>query len=203
MVGARPPGSRRGAEPGRRSDVAVRHPPLHREGPGTGGPARGPGADAARRRHRQRRRRRRRERGRRELPSSLARGGPMTVVETTVPVEEVFASALRGRPCLLLDADGVQGLLPTDVWLGDADPVDEAFLRLCQGPTVDIGCGPGRMAHALALRGQLVLGIDLLPEAVRLSLGRGVATLLRDVFEPVPGEGRWSTALLADGNIGI
>jgi len=135
----------------------------------------------------------------------------MTVVDATVPVAEVFASALRGRPCLVLDADsvqgsvhgGVHGLLPTDVWLRDADPVDEAFLRLCHGPTVDIGCGPGRMAHALALRGQLVLGIDLVPESVRLSLRRGVATLLRDVFEPVPGEGRWSTALLADGNIGI
>ena len=25
----------------------------------------------------------------------------------------------------------------------------------------------------------------------------------RDVFEPVPGEGRWDCALLADGNIGI
>jgi SAM-dependent methyltransferase len=133
----------------------------------------------------------------------MARGFPVTVVEATVPVAEVFASALAGRPCLLLDADGVQGLLPTDAWLRDADPVDEAFLRLCQGPTVDIGCGPGRMAHALALRGQLVLGIDLVPEAVRLSLRRGVATLLRDVFEPVTGEGRWSTALLADGNIGI
>jgi hypothetical protein len=30
-----------------------------------------------------------------------------------------------------------------------------------------------------------------------------VAALLRDVFGPVPGEGRWATALLADGNIGI
>ena len=27
--------------------------------------------------------------------------------------------------------------------------------------------------------------------------------MLRDVFEPLPGEGRWGTALLADGNIGI
>jgi hypothetical protein len=30
-----------------------------------------------------------------------------------------------------------------------------------------------------------------------------VSALLRDVFDPVPGEGRWGTALLADGNIGI
>jgi hypothetical protein len=27
--------------------------------------------------------------------------------------------------------------------------------------------------------------------------------LVRDVFDRVPGEGRWQTALLADGNIGI
>jgi SAM-dependent methyltransferase len=127
----------------------------------------------------------------------------VTVVAPTLPAEDVYASALRGRPCLVLDTDGVRALLPTDVWLRDADRVDEAILRLCHGPTVDVGCGPGRMAHALARRGHVVLGIDLVPEAVRISLGRGVATLLRDVFDPVPGEGRWQTALLADGNIGI
>jgi SAM-dependent methyltransferase len=127
----------------------------------------------------------------------------MSVMDATVPVARVFASALRGDPCLVLDADGVRGLLPTDAWLRDADTLDDALLELCHGPTVDIGCGPGRMAQALARRGLPVLGIDVVPEAVRLSLGRGVATLQRDVFEPVPGEGRWETALLADGNIGI
>lgn len=127
----------------------------------------------------------------------------MTVTDTAVPVTHVFASALRGDPCLLLDAEGPRGLLPTEMWLRDADHVDQALLALCEGPTVDIGCGPGRMAQALARRGRPVLGIDIVPEAVRISLGRGVATLLRDVFDPVPGEGRWATALLADGNIGI
>jgi len=127
----------------------------------------------------------------------------MTLLETSMPVAQVFASALRGHACLVLDEDGARGLLPTEEWLRDADPLDEAFLDLCHGPTVDIGCGPGRMAEALARRGQPVLGIDVVPEAVRLSLDRGVATLLRDVFEAVPGEGRWQTALLADGNIGI
>ena len=126
----------------------------------------------------------------------------MSVVDT-MPVAHVFASALRGQPCLLHDAHGVRGMLPTDAWLRDADPHDHELLALCEGPTVDIGCGPGRMAQALARRGQLVLGIDLVPEAVRLSLDRGVATLQRDVFDQVPGEGRWQTALLADGNIGI
>ena len=32
---------------------------------------------------------------------------------------------------------------------------------------------------------------------------RGGVALVRDVFDAVPGEGRWRTALLADGNIGI
>jgi SAM-dependent methyltransferase len=127
----------------------------------------------------------------------------MTLLGTTLPVAEVFASALRGHPCLLLDAEGASALLPTHVWLRDADPHDEVLAGLCSGPTLDIGCGPGRMAEALARRGLPVLGIDLVPEAVRLSLDRGVATLVRDVFGPVPGEGRWETALLADENIGI
>jgi SAM-dependent methyltransferase len=90
-----------------------------------------------------------------------------------------------------------------DSWLREADPVDHEFLGLCQGPTVDIGCGPGRMAQALARRGRAVLGIDVVAEAVAISLRRGVSALLRDVFGPIPGEGRWETALLADGNIGI
>lgn len=122
---------------------------------------------------------------------------------TEVPVDRVFASALRGQPCLVWDADECHGLLPVDAWLREADQVDQEVLALCQGPTVDIGCGPGRMAQALARRGRAVLGIDVVPEAVAISLRRGVSALLRDVFGPIPGEGRWETALLADGNIGI
>jgi hypothetical protein len=127
----------------------------------------------------------------------------VTLLEVSVPVGDVFASALRGDPCLLLDADGAVGQLPTEAWLRDADADDRAILGLCEGPTVDIGCGPGRMAQALGRTGRPALGIDVVPEAVRQSLGRGALALRRDVFERVPGEGRWGTALLADGNIGI
>jgi SAM-dependent methyltransferase len=130
-------------------------------------------------------------------------GGDAMSTVTEVPVDEVFASALRGRPCLVWDADECRGLLPVESWLREADQDDQEVLALCQGPTVDIGCGPGRMAHALARRGRAVLGIDVVPEAVAISLRRGVSALLRDVFGPIPGEGRWETALLADGNIGI
>ncbi len=48
-----------------------------------------------------------------------------------------------------------------------------------------------------------VLGIDVVPEAVAQTRARGVAALQGSVFDPVPREGRWHTALLADGNVGI
>jgi hypothetical protein len=48
-----------------------------------------------------------------------------------------------------------------------------------------------------------VLGVDVSPQAVRYTRRRGAPGLLADVFEPLPEEGRWDCALLADGNIGI
>ena len=51
--------------------------------------------------------------------------------------------------------------------------------------------------------GQPALGIDISAEAVRQARRRGAPAMCRDVFEPVPGAGRWRTVLLADGNIGI
>ncbi len=88
-------------------------------------------------------------------------------------------------------------------WLLDADPIDLRMLARCTGPTVDIGCGPGRLTAALTRRGVPALGIDICPDAVRRTRARASAALLRDVFDPLPGEGRWSWAVLADGNIGI
>ena len=80
---------------------------------------------------------------------------------------------------------------------------DAGMLDRCCGPTLDVGCGPGRLAGALLGRGQPALGIDVSAAAVSLARQRGVAALRRDVFDPVPGHGRWRHVLLADGNIGI
>ncbi|TNC23806.1 class I SAM-dependent methyltransferase [Amycolatopsis alkalitolerans] len=77
------------------------------------------------------------------------------------------------------------------------------MLARCTGPTLDIGCGPGRLTSELTARGISSLGIDISGTAVRLTRLRGGAALKRDVFDRVPGEGRWAHALLADGNIGI
>jgi hypothetical protein len=47
------------------------------------------------------------------------------------------------------------------------------------------------------------LGIDVSPSALRTATGSGAIVLERSVFDPLPGEGRWGTVLLLDGNIGI
>jgi len=94
-------------------------------------------------------------------------------------------------------------LLDLARWDHPADEHDLALLDLCVGPTIDIGCGPGRLAASLAERGQMALGIDVVGAAVGTAVRRGATALRRDVFDSLPGEGRWSTVLLADGNVGI
>jgi hypothetical protein len=56
---------------------------------------------------------------------------------------------------------------------------------------------------ALARSGVLAVGVDITPAAVRYARARGASVVLGSVFAPIPGAGRWRTALLLDGNIGI
>ncbi|MFJ3639637.1 class I SAM-dependent methyltransferase [Streptomyces sp. NPDC090108] len=116
-----------------------------------------------------------------------------------------YAAALRaGRgPLFLRRADG--WLLPLEVerWCARADRVDREVLDRCEGTVLDIGCGPGRLVAELAARGRTVLGIDVSQAAVDRTVRLGGHALRRSVFEPLPGEGRWGTVLLMDGNIGI
>ena len=105
-----------------------------------------------------------------------------------------------------MSAESAEPLLVSlhlDAWTHPADAEDLALLDLCDGPTLDVGCGPGRLTEALSLRGHIVLGIDVTREAIGRTVRRGGAAIRRDVFAPLPGEGRWFTALLADGNVGI
>jgi SAM-dependent methyltransferase len=88
-------------------------------------------------------------------------------------------------------------------WLGPVTLEDDAVLARAMPPVLDVGCGPGRHVVALAERGMLALGIDITPAAVDLARRRGAPVLARSVFERIPGAGRWATALLLDGNVGI
>ncbi|MGW7395804.1 class I SAM-dependent methyltransferase [Streptomyces cyaneofuscatus] len=116
-----------------------------------------------------------------------------------------YANALRnGRgPLFLRRSDG--WLLPLEVerWCSDAGAADLSALHRCEGPVLDIGCGPGRLVAELTALGHRALGIDVSEAAVARTRRIGGSALLRSVFDPLPGEGRWGTLLLVDGNIGI
>jgi SAM-dependent methyltransferase len=119
------------------------------------------------------------------------------------PFSRVFSRALQGAPCDVVGVGEAPTRLPMASWVAEADATDETMLAHCVGPTLDIGCGPGRLSARLAELGHAVLGIDVVHEAVRQTRDRGVAAIVRDVFDALPGEGRWRSALLADGNVGI
>jgi SAM-dependent methyltransferase len=121
------------------------------------------------------------------------------------------AGALQPYELSLMTADGL-GLhtedgrvLTLDVhrWLAPTDAADRTVLVRCSSPTLDVGCGPGRFVAALNADGVAALGLDIAETAIALTRHRGLPAVLRSVFAQVPGEGRWPTVLLMDGNIGI
>jgi SAM-dependent methyltransferase len=114
-----------------------------------------------------------------------------------------FEPGLLGRRCWLELATGERISLSTERWRALPDPGDELLLSSCVGPTLDIGCGPGRLTAALTERGVAALGMDVSAVAVRLTVEAGAPAVRRDVFDRRPGDGGWRHALLVDGNIGI
>jgi glycosyltransferase A (GT-A) superfamily protein (DUF2064 family) len=118
----------------------------------------------------------------------------------------LFEQALGGTARVVatgIDGRTVPSLSEVDRWTAPADDVDQLALSRCEGPVLDIGCGPGRIVTALAERGIPALGVDVSPRAVSLTTSRGASALHRPVQDRLPGEGRWGSVLLMDGNIGI
>lgn len=123
-----------------------------------------------------------------------------------VPFHALYARALRGEGAggwWLRYHDDACAPLAVARWLGQPEPADLALVARCAGPTLDIGCGPGRLLAALRRAGVPALGVDVVVEAVSVARLRGLVVLRRSIFDRVPGEGRWTAALLADGNAGI
>lgn len=122
---------------------------------------------------------------------------------------EPYATALRrteGNVLYLRDTrSSAAPRLAMDVsrWNADADLADLTLLASVTGPVLDIGSGPGRMVRAAMELGMVALGIDVSPTALEVARELGGSFLERSVFDRVPAEGRWQTALLVDGNIGI
>ncbi|MDJ0395550.1 methionine biosynthesis protein MetW [Rhodococcus sp. G-MC3] len=120
----------------------------------------------------------------------------------------MFKRAEAGLPCWIRDTSGVRRPLPVERWMGwtasAADRfADHALLAPCTGPTLDLGCGPGRLTAALTARGVSSLGVDRSATAVAMTIRRGGKAIRQDIFDTLPDAGRWAHVLLADGNIGI
>lgn len=115
---------------------------------------------------------------------------------SVITAPDPTVTRLRGQ-------DGTVIPLDVAIWSAPADALERRRLADVTGPVLDIGCGPGRLVVALAERGIPALGVDASPVAVGQAVERRAAALVRSVFEPLPGIGRWRTALLFDGNIGI
>lgn len=118
-------------------------------------------------------------------------------------VEHVFGDGPPPPRARLRSEDGRAERVPIERWVEPADAGDAAILADVTGPVLDIGCGPGRHVAALLAAGVEALGVDLSPIAVQVTRERGGDAVPGSVFAEVPGAGRWSTALLLDGNIGI
>lgn len=114
-----------------------------------------------------------------------------------------YEDALRRGAARVVDRRGAEVPMHLHRWIAPAEHGDHDLLARCEGSTLDVGCGPGRMVAALAQRGVLAMGIDISPLAVELTQQRGGTAICRDVYADVPGAGRWNHLLLADGNIGI
>lgn len=120
---------------------------------------------------------------------------------------EPYAGALRGGELLYLrdarERSTHRVTMDVSRWNADADQADLTLLASVTGPVLDIGCGPGRMVRAALGLGLQALGLDVSPAAIAMASGLGGTYVEGSVFDRVPGEGIWQTALLVDGNIGI
>lgn len=110
---------------------------------------------------------------------------------------------MNSRASQLRTIDGDVLPMHLDRWLGGPSPEEEAVLDLALAPVLDVGCGPGRHLRALGERGLPALGVDPAPHAADLARRAGAAVLERSIFDRIPGAGRWGSALLFDGSIGI
>jgi len=123
-------------------------------------------------------------------------------------IDDPFSAAIRSGtgPLWLRREDGGRHRLDVERWCAPPDAADRTLLDRCLAlgrPTLDVGCGPGRLVTELLALGLPALGVDLTSAAVDRTRGLGGSALCRSVFDRLPGEGRWGAILLADGNLGI
>jgi SAM-dependent methyltransferase len=128
----------------------------------------------------------------------------VTQRHVVAPAELYGRGLLQGDAVVARDLDGTVRRLPLEDWKAIRLPGDDGLVdRCCAGAVLDVGCGPGRLTVAVGATGVFALGLDVSRAAVALARARGARVLHRSVFVSLPGTGRWTSVLLADGNVGI
>lgn len=107
------------------------------------------------------------------------------------------------RNAALRSACGRTFPLQVDRWWAPPSPEEDPVLHSVLPAALDLGCGPARHTRALLARGVPAIGVDNAGPAVSAARRLGTPVLHRSVFDRLPDEGRWGTALLLDGNVGI
>lgn len=118
-------------------------------------------------------------------------------------VAHASSVGLPERETVLRSRCGKVISLPSARWWAEPAEEEASVLDLAIGPALDLGCGPGRHCAALSQRGITAVGVDSSSAAVAAARGRGAEVVHRSVFDALPDEGRWASALLLDGNVGI
>ncbi|MEV6980122.1 class I SAM-dependent methyltransferase [Sphaerisporangium sp. NPDC051017] len=100
---------------------------------------------------------------------------------------------------LLMASDASKYFTPPD----QLDRLDRWACQQAAGRVLDIGCGAGRHALALATAGFDVVGMDASPGAVTVARQRGVTAVHGSLYGPPPDLGRFDTILLLGNNLGL
>jgi len=138
-----------------------------------------------------------------EAPAPTLAGALSTSISTSISTAEALNLAFAGEPCEFVQADGTSRVMAVHRWTRDASPADlRLFVSHCQGPTLDVGCGPGRLTAAVTDRGFYALGIDISAEAVLQTRARGGAAVCHDVFAQLSASMAWKHVLLATATSG-
>jgi hypothetical protein len=77
-------------------------------------------------------------------------------------VGHVYGRALDGERCWIRPPDGGLRILSVHRWLGACsadEEFDDAVVAMCNGPTIELGCGLGRL-------GLRMTGVHLIGERV-------------------------------------
>ncbi|MFC3994761.1 class I SAM-dependent methyltransferase [Nocardiopsis sediminis] len=82
-------------------------------------------------------------------------------------------------------------------------PPDVIACREAAGRVLDIGCGPGRHALAIAAAGHEVVGLDVSADAVAVARRRGVDARLGSLLDPPGGIGTFDTLLLLGASLAL